>query len=55
MPPVRYIDVPLGAAMIEQVLRIGDRVWVDRTVASPIDTLVGLVGEFAFAQSFLDD
>lgn len=55
MPSARYIDILLDAAMIEQAQHIGDRVRVDRTVASPIDTLVGLVGEFAFAQWFLGD
>lgn len=54
-PPLRYIDVAICAGMIEHARQIGEQVRVHRTVASPIDTLVGLVGEFAFAQWFLGD
>ena len=52
---MKYVDIPVTREMIDGAIAIADKVKVDRTVASPIDTLAGLVGEFAFAQWYLRD
>lgn len=50
-----YIDIQITAEMLEAASAAVDAVKVDRTVASPYDTLAGLIGELAFAQWFLGD
>ena len=52
---MKYIDIKVTREMIEYANSISDEVKVNRTVASPIDTLTGLVGELAFGQWFLGD
>lgn len=52
---MRYIDILTTQEMLDTARRSIDAVRVRRTVASPIDTLAGLVGEFAFGQWFLGD
>ena len=52
---MKYIDIPVTAEMIYYANSIADDVKVNRTVASPIDTLTGLIGELAFGQWYLGD
>jgi hypothetical protein len=48
-------DITLSIEMIEHAKSVVEDVRVRRTVASPIDTLAGLLGELAFAEWFLGD
>lgn len=50
-----YIDIPITEEMLETAHATIEHVKVDRTVASPYDTLTGLLGEMAVAQWFLGD
>ncbi len=52
---MRYIDIPVTQEMLDAARDNIEAVRVNRTVASPIDTLTGLIGEFAFGQWFLGD
>jgi hypothetical protein len=52
---MKYVDVSLTAEMIKYARDAILDTRVNRTVASPIDTLTGLLGELAFAQWFLGD
>ena len=42
----------ISKEMIKEAKNSVEKVKVNRTVASPIDTIVGLIGEFAFAEWF---
>lgn len=48
----RYADVIISLEMIQFAARMSARVKVRRTQASPIDGLVGILGELAFAEWF---
>lgn len=50
-----YIDIPITDEMLATAHATVDRVRVDRTVASPYDTLTGILGEMAVAEWFLGD
>jgi hypothetical protein len=50
-----YPKVELTEQMISAAKAMVDKVRVKRTVASKIDTLAGILGEFAFAQYFFGD
>lgn len=50
-----YIDIEITTEMLDAASGAVDAVKVNRTVASPYDTLAGLIGELAFAQWFLGD
>ncbi|WP_156929547.1 hypothetical protein [Paracoccus sp. J55] len=50
-----YIDVPITHEMLEVAKQTVDQVKVNRTVASPYDTLAGLLGEMAVAEWFYGD
>lgn len=52
---MQYIDIVITGDLISGANSIIDQVRVNRTVASPIDTLSGLIGEFAFGEWFLGD
>jgi len=52
---MKYIDIAITEKMLRYAHEISENVKVNRTVASPIDTLTGLIGEFAFGQWFLGD
>ena len=49
---MKFIDVMISKEMIKEAKNSVEKVKVNRTVASPIDTIVGLIGEFAFAEWF---
>lgn len=51
----RYIDIEITAEMIAAAQDVVEAVRVKRTVASPYDTLAGMLGELAFAEWFLGD
>lgn len=50
-----YVDIPITGEMIEAARDAIVETAVPRTVASPVDTLAGLVGELVFAEWFLGD
>lgn len=50
-----YVDIAITRDMIDEAERLQEVVRVHRTKASPIDSLVGLLGEFIFAEWFLGD
>lgn len=50
-----YIDIIVTQEMIDAARMNIDKARVNRTVASPIDTLTGIIGEYAFGQWFLGD
>jgi hypothetical protein len=50
-----YPRIKITAEMLAEAERLGPSVKVDRTQASPIDTLAGILGEFAFAEYFFGD
>lgn len=50
-----YIDIPITDEMLATAQATVDRVRVNRTVASPYDTLAGILGEMAVADWFLGD
>lgn len=50
-----YIDIPITDEMLETAHATVERVRVNRTVASPYDTLAGILGEMAVAEWFLGD
>lgn len=52
---MRYIDIAITEGMLDHARQILPRVKVHRTVASPVDGLAGLVGEFVFGEWFLGD
>jgi hypothetical protein len=52
---MKYIDISITEEMLRYAHEISEDVKLNRTVASPIDTLTGLIGEFAFGQWFLGD
>lgn len=52
---MRYVDIKVTAEMLDAAAEAVETVKVNRTVASPYDTLAGLIGELAFAQWFLGD
>ncbi|MEJ2635278.1 MAG: hypothetical protein P8184_08305 [Calditrichia bacterium] len=51
----RYPQVMVSAEMLSEASRLCGRVSVDRTRASEIDTLTGILGEYVFAQFFFGD
>lgn len=50
-----YIDVPITGEMLDVAAQTVEQVRVNRTVASPYDTLAGILGEMAVAQWFFGD
>lgn len=50
-----YIDIAITQEMLETAHATVECVRVNRTVASPYDTLAGILGEMAVAQWFLGD
>ena len=52
---MKYIDIPVTAEMMDYANSIADDVRIHRTVASPFNTLAGLIGELAFGQWYLGD
>lgn len=50
-----YPVVTISDEMIDAAQKLVDAVRVNRTVASSIDTLTGILGEFVFAQYFYSD
>lgn len=50
-----YVDIEITAEMLAAAESAVPEVRVHRTIASPIDTVAGLVGELAFAEWFLGD
>ena len=50
-----YPQVIITQEMIDTAKRLVDKVKVNRTIASKIDTLTGILGEFAFAQNMYGD
>ncbi len=48
-----YIDIAISANMLRIAKAAVPEICVLRTIASPIDTLVGLIGELAFAEWFM--
>lgn len=52
---MRYIDLPVTQEMLDSARAHIESVKVSRTVASSIDTLTGIIGEFSFGQWFLGD
>lgn len=52
---MNYPSVTIKQEMLEKAHLIRDQVKVNRTIASPIDTLTGIIGEFAFAEYFFGD
>lgn len=50
-----YPKIILTDEMIASAKELAEKVRVKRTVASKIDTLTGILGEFAFAQYFYGD
>ena len=52
---MRYPCVTITQEMIDEANRLIPMTRVQRTIASPIDTLTGHLGEFAFAQYFFGD
>lgn len=50
-----YVDIKISQEMIDAAKAAVPIVKVDRTVASPIDTLTGLIGELAFSEWFFGD
>ncbi len=50
-----YPVVKITKEMIDAAQKLVDAVRVNRTVASHIDTLTGILGEFVFAQYFYSD
>jgi len=50
-----YPMVTITEEMIDAAQKLVDAVKVNRTVASRIDTLTGILGEFVFAQYFYSD
>lgn len=52
---MRYVDIKITQGMVDAAIEAEPSVRVNRTVASPIDTLTGLIGEFAFSEWFFGD
>lgn len=52
---MRYIDIEISEKMIDYASSVANKIVVNRTKTSSIDTLAGALGELAFAQWFLDD
>lgn len=50
-----YVDITISKDMIEHARAAIAETRVHRTIASPIDTLAGLLGELVFAQWFFGD
>lgn len=50
-----YPVVTITEEMIDSAQKLVDAVRVNRTIASRIDTLTGILGEFVFAQYFYSD
>ena len=51
----KYPKIEITSEMIQAARKLIKTVQVKRTVASPIDTLTGILGEFVFAQYFYGD
>ena len=51
----QYPKVIIAKQMIEEAENMINLVKVNRTKASPIDTLIGILGEYIFAQHFYGD
>lgn len=54
-PMKKYPSVEITGEMIQAARKLTKTVRVNRTVASPIDTLTGILGEFVFAKYFYGD
>ena len=52
---MRYLDIIITAEMLKVAEAAVPEAQVPRTIASPIDTLAGHIGELAFAEWFLCD
>ena len=52
---MRYPRVTITGEMLREASAWAQRVKMQRTVTSPIDALVGVLGEMAFAQYLFDD
>jgi len=52
---IKYPMVLITQGMIDEAERLIDKVKVNRTIASKIDALTGILGEFAFAQYMYGD
>ena len=50
-----YEYIVITQEMIDEANKLIDKVKVNRTIASKIDTLTGILGEFAFAQYMYND
>jgi len=50
-----YQSVSITSAMLSYANEASTHTSVNRTIASPFDTITGLLGELAFAQWFLGD
>ncbi len=50
-----YPTIVITGEMIDQARKMESRVAVNRTIASDVDTLAGILGEMAFAQWFYGD
>ena len=51
----KYPTIIITDEMIDEAKKLVDKVRVNRTVASKIDTLTGILGEFAFAEYMYGD
>jgi len=51
----KYPKITITQEMIDQARKLKDEVKVNRTIASKIDTLTGILGEFVFAQYLFGD
>jgi len=50
-----YIKIKITKEMLDDAIQKVNEVSVNRTIASKIDTLTGIIGEYVFAQYFFDD
>ncbi len=51
----KYPIVEISSEMIDEAKKLVEKVKVNRTIASKIDTLTGILGEFAFARYLYGD
>ena len=51
----KYPKIKITDEMLKSAIELIDDVKVNRTIASKIDTLTGILGEYAFAQYFYGD
>ncbi len=50
-----YEYIVITQEMIDEAIKLTDKVKVNRTIASKIDTLTGILGEFVFAEYMYND